>query len=92
MMQDAGTGANVGWQTHIRKDTNEASGLKKEGFAVIEDVLTPAEVSRLIEALAALFTDVEDTGGRGVYGVRGLLEAAPIARELAVHRTILLTA
>ena len=43
----------------------------------------PDEAEALISELAALFTDMGDASGRGVYGVRGLLEAAPVVRELA---------
>ncbi len=83
VMHEAETDADAERYTPIQQDTQEARRLEKEGFAVIEGVLTAEEVSRLIASLAALFTDAEDAGGRGVYGVRGLLEAAPAARELA---------
>ena len=60
----------------------------RDGFAVVPDVLPLRDVETLIETLEALFVDTGEPGGRGVYGVRGLLDAAPIVRELAASRIV----
>ena len=64
----------------------------RDGFAIIDRVLTKVEVSELIE-LTRVCSSTADTGvldrGGEVYGVRDLIWRIPEIRRLAHARTVL---
>lgn len=56
--------------------------IERAGFAIVPDVVVPAKVTRLLEALEDYKT-YDGAGRDKVYAIRNLLEAVPAVRELA---------
>src|SRR5690242_20725686 len=64
--------------------TTWVEGLRRDGFAVIPDVIGPGPIDKLIEALARVCSDSAAlTRGESVYGMRNLLRKVPEVRRLA---------
>lgn len=66
-----------------------AREVSERGFAVVEGILTDAEVDRWrgeLDAATAAMTDVDSVRDRGsLYAVRNLFDVVPALREIAVH-------
>jgi ectoine hydroxylase-related dioxygenase (phytanoyl-CoA dioxygenase family) len=57
--------------------------LRESGFAIVPDVIGPAAVEALQEAMSQLEDAPEARGKSGVYGARHLLTVSPEVRDLA---------
>jgi ectoine hydroxylase-related dioxygenase (phytanoyl-CoA dioxygenase family) len=58
--------------------------VESDGYAIVEKVISPHDVSALIDAVAELPIGDEIRRKRSTYGVRNLLEICPEVRRLAV--------
>lgn len=62
--------------------------VESDGYAIVENVISPNDVHALIAAVAALLIGEEIRRKRSTYGVRNLLEIRPEVRKLAVSAPI----
>lgn len=67
---------------------NDTSEFRKNGFAIIPDVLDPQDVVRLRVAIGAIPDSDAVRKRRGVYGIRNLLGVSPEIRELAARAEV----
>lgn len=61
---------------------------RRDGYFILENVISLGEVERLRQAVAELPDRVEVRRKRGVYGVRNLLEICPAVEELAKNARV----
>ena len=68
--------------------SNYSDRIETDGYAVVEDALTPSTVETLREAITTIPTRDEVRRRQQTYGVRNLLEICPAVRAVAGCQTI----
>jgi ectoine hydroxylase-related dioxygenase (phytanoyl-CoA dioxygenase family) len=69
-------------------EANYVQQIERDGYAVVEKVISPHEVNVLIDAIAALPIGEEIRRKRSTYGVRNLLEICAEVRQLAASAPV----
>lgn len=64
------------------------SAIDHDGFAIVEDVISPTQVEQLRTAIAAIPAGEEVRRRTNVYGIRNLLNLSPECRALAASPVI----
>ena len=71
------------YNRNVPNPANLHQEIEENGFAIRENILSPSEVSRLLEAVAQIDEPGALQRRNSVYALRNLLDASPAIRELA---------